>query len=204
MRLALAAMSPAPMTFTTREGFTVALPTRDQVRPLVMVLAAVGVVPDRVVRVEPVDDAAHLVAPGAVRRQRSRCSATTPAFYVFTLPALELLRGFLLGLIVLAAIGVGGAVFRRRPGGADAVRPARRGSRAPHLTWLAAAFFLVLALGAWLSRVQEIVMPSGIIQGASYADAHARMPAALALTVAGAGRRRPRRRGRGDRPHRVS
>ena len=30
------------MTFTTREGFTVALPTRDQVRPLVMVLAAVA------------------------------------------------------------------------------------------------------------------------------------------------------------------
>ena len=76
-RLALAAMSPAPMTFTTREGFTVALPTRDQVRPLVMLLAAVGVVPDRVVRVEPVDDAAHVVAPGAVRQEPIRCSATT-------------------------------------------------------------------------------------------------------------------------------
>jgi uncharacterized membrane protein (UPF0182 family) len=53
-----------------------------------------------------------------------------------------------------------------------------------HLTWLAAGFFLVLAMGAWLSRVQEIVMPSGIIQGATYADAYARMPAALALTAA--------------------
>ena len=42
VRLALAAISPAPLTFTTREGFTVALPTRDQVRPLVLVLAAVA------------------------------------------------------------------------------------------------------------------------------------------------------------------
>src|SRR5215213_1138775 len=34
-RLALASMSPAPVPFTTREGFTVALPTREQLRPLV-------------------------------------------------------------------------------------------------------------------------------------------------------------------------
>ena len=49
---------------------------------------------------------------------------------------------------------------------------------------LAAALFLVLALGAWLDQPRELVSPSGIIQGASYADVHARMPAALALTVA--------------------
>ena len=117
--------------------------------------------------------------------------------YVFTLPALELLRGMLLGLVVLAAVGVVGAVFRRRPGRADAVRRAHRESRARrHLAWLAAVLFLVLALGAWLSRLQEIVSPSGIIQGASYADVHARMPAALALMiaalVAAGSRRRPR------------
>ncbi len=105
-------------------------------------------------------------------------------FYVFTLPALELLRGFLLGLIVLAVIGSAALYF---VAGQVALTPfgLRVENRArAHLTWLAAAFFLVLALGAWLSRVQEIVMPSGIIQGASYADAHARMPAALALTAA--------------------
>ena len=96
------------------------------------------------------------------------------------------MRGLLLGLIVLAVAGAAGLYFVAGQVVADAIRLARRESRArAHLTWLAAAFFLVLALGAWLSRVQEIVMPSGIIQGASYADAHARMPAALALTVAG-------------------
>ena len=61
----------------------------------------------------------------------------------------------------------------------------RLGSRVwPHLAWLAAALFLVLALGAWLGRIQYLTLTSGIIQGASYADVQARMPAALLLTVA--------------------
>jgi uncharacterized membrane protein (UPF0182 family) len=183
VRQSLAAISPAPMTFTTREGFTVALPTRDQVRPLVMVLAAV---------------AAFLLASFVSTQWMTLLNwwhqvpfgANDPVlgydagFYVFTLPALELLRGFLLGLIVLAVIGSVALYF---VAGQVALTPfgLRVENRArAHLTWLAAGFFLVLALGAWLSRVQEIVMPSGIIQGASYADAHARMPAALALTAA--------------------
>ena len=183
VRLALAAISPAPLTFTTREGFTVALPTRDQVRPLVLVLAAV---------------ASFLVA-SVVSAQwmtiltwwhHTPFNVSDPvlghdaAFYVFTLPILELTRGLLLGLIVLAFAGATGLYF---VAGQVSLTPfgLRVEDRArTHLTWLAAAFFLVLALGAWLSRVQEIVMPSGIIQGASYADANARIPAALALTVA--------------------
>jgi uncharacterized membrane protein (UPF0182 family) len=184
VRQALAAISPAPLTFTTREGFTVALPTRDQVRPLVLVLAAV----------------ASFIVASVVSAQwmtiltwwhQAAFGVSDPvlgydaAFYVFTLPILELTRGLLLGLIVLAMAGAAGLYFvagqvSLTPFGLRVENRART-----HLTWLAAAFFLVLALGAWLSRVHEIVMPSGIIQGASYADAHARMPAALALTVAG-------------------
>ena len=183
VRLALAAISPAPLTFTTREGFTVALPTRDQVRPLVMVLAAV---------------ASFLVGSFVSAQWMTILSwwhqvpfnVSDPilnrdaAFYIFTLPALELTRGLLLGLIILAMLGAGGLYF---VAGQITLTPfgIRVDDRArTHLTWLAAGFFLVLALGAWLSRVQEIVMPSGIIQGASYADAHARMPAALALMAA--------------------
>ena len=184
VRHALSAISPAPLTFTTREGFTVALPTRDQVRPLVMVLAAV---------------ASFLVASVVSAQwmtlltwwQQVPFNVSDPvlghdaAFYVFTLPLLQMVRGLLLGLIVLATAGAAGLYF---VAGQIALTPfgLRVDDRArTHLTWLAAAFFLVLAFGAWLSRAQEIVMPSGIIQGASYADAHARMPAALALTVAG-------------------
>ena len=184
VRLALAAISPAPLTFTTQEGFTVALPTRDQIRPFVMGLAAV---------------VAFLVASLASVQwmiilrwwYQVPFNVSDPvlgrdaAFYVFSLPALEALRGFLIALVMLAMLGSAALYF---VAGQIALTPfGLRVDARPrqHLTWLAAAFFVVLAFGAWLSRVQEIVMPSGIIQGANYADAYARMPAALALTVAG-------------------
>ena len=183
VRKALASISPAPLAFTTREGFTVALPTRDQLRPLVMLIVA---------------GAAFLVASFASSQWLTILSwwhqvpfgkndpvlARDAAFYVFTLPLLELVRGLALAIVVLAAIGsaalyVAGGQMALTPFGFTVGEAARR-----HLTWLAAAFFLVLALGAWLARIHEIVMPSGIIQGASYADVHARMPAALALMAA--------------------
>lgn len=182
-RLALAALSPAPVTFTTREGFAVSLPTREQVRPLVMILAAV---------------ASFLIASLASSQWMTLLTwwnqvpfgkadpvlGHDAAMYVFTLPALELVRGVSFGLVLLAGVGVIGlsAVSGQvalTPFGLRVEDRARR-----HLAWLATALFLVLALGAWISRLQEIVSPSGIIQGASYADVHGRMPAALALMVA--------------------
>ncbi|HEX6163259.1 MAG TPA: UPF0182 family protein [Vicinamibacterales bacterium] len=182
-RMALAAMSPAPMTFTTRDGFTVALPTRDQVKPLVLILAAIG---------------SFLVASFASSQWMTLLTfwnqvpfgkvdpilGNDAALYVFTLPALELLRGMLLALVLLATAGVVALYFASgqvamTPFGLRVEDRARR-----HLGWLGAALFLVLALGAWISRLQEIVAPSGIIQGASYADVHGRMPAALLLTLA--------------------
>ena len=182
-RLALASMSPAPMSFTTRDGFTVSLPTREQVRPLVLLLAAI---------------ASFLIASFASSQWMTLLTwwnqvpfgkadpvlGHDAAMYVFTLPALALLRGMSMGLVLLAAAGVTGLYFASgqvtvTPFGLRIDDRPRR-----HLAWLAAALFLVLALGAWLGRLQEIVEPSGIIQGASYADAHARIPAALALMLA--------------------
>jgi uncharacterized membrane protein (UPF0182 family) len=183
MRVALASISPAPITFTTREGFTVALPTRDQLRPLVMLAVVV---------------AAFLLSSYASSQwmtvltwwHQSPFGKADPVLgydashYIFTLPLLELARGLLMGLVVLSAIGaaalyVAAGQMALTPFGVTIQDRARR-----HLTWLAAAFFLTLAMGAWLSRLNEIVAPSGIIQGASYADAHARMPAALVLMAA--------------------
>jgi uncharacterized membrane protein (UPF0182 family) len=183
IRWALAAISPSPMTFTTREGFTVALPTREQMRPLVLGLAAV---------------VSFLVASFFSSQWMTILSwwnqtpfgAADPllghdaAMYVFTLPALVLVRGLLLGLVVIALIGATALYFAAgqvalTPFGLRVENHARR-----HLAWLAALFFLALAGGAYLDRLNEIVAPSGIIQGASYADAHARMPAALLLVAA--------------------
>jgi uncharacterized membrane protein (UPF0182 family) len=182
-RIALAAIPPAPLSFTTRDGFTVALPTREQIRPLVLILGAI---------------ASFLIASFAASQWLTLLSwwyqvpfgksdpilGYDAAMYVFTLPVLEAVRGLLIGLIVLAAIGVLALYFAAgqvalTPFGLRIEDHARR-----HLAWLAAGLFLVLALGAWLGRLHEIVSPSGIIQGASYADAHGRMPAALALAAA--------------------
>jgi uncharacterized membrane protein (UPF0182 family) len=183
LRHALNAASAAPASFTTREGFTIVLPTRDQLRPLAMLAAAL---------------AAALIAVFAASEwmtvltwwHQAAFPSSDPilgrnvSFYVFTLPFLDLLRGLSLALIVLAAAGAAGIyVFAGElaltPFGLRMAPGVRR-----HGAVLAAMLFLVLALGAWLDQPRQLLTPSGIIQGASYTDVHARIPAALALMVA--------------------
>ncbi|MCC7258529.1 MAG: UPF0182 family protein, partial [Gammaproteobacteria bacterium] len=161
VRAALSAISAAPAPFTTRDGFTMVLPTRDQLRPLVMLAVVV---------------AAFLLSSFASSQWMTVLTwwhqapfgnldpvlGHDAAFYVFTLPALELVRGLVMSAVVLAAAGaaalyVAAGQMALTPFGVRVEDGARR-----HLTWLAAAFFLVLALGAWLGRVNEIVSASGI------------------------------------------
>jgi uncharacterized membrane protein (UPF0182 family) len=183
LRHSLNAASAAPASFTTREGFTIVLPTREQLRPLALLAAAI---------------AAALVAMFAASEWLTLLSwwnqtafpgadpilGRNVAFYVFTLPVLDLVRGIALALIVLATIGsasmyVFAGELALTPFGLRMAPGVRR-----HGAVLAASLFLVLALGAWLDQPRQLVTTSGIIQGASYADVHARLPAALALTAA--------------------
>jgi len=114
-----------------------------------------------------------------------------PSFYTFTLPLLELVRGGIQALIVLAALGAGavyvlaGGLGLSPTGGVLISRPAQR-----HLALLAAGFFLTLAFGAWLDRPRAMITAAGIVHGASYADVSARFPVALiqaAVATVGAG-----------------
>ena len=86
-RFALAAMSPTPMTFTTREGFAVALPSRDQVRPLVMLLAVIAAV-----LVASIASSQWLTLLTWIEQvpfgKADPILGYDAAFYVFTLPAL--------------------------------------------------------------------------------------------------------------------
>lgn len=106
------------------------------------------------------------------------------AFYVFTLPFVELVRGGLLVVIVLAVLGAGaiyalaGSLGLGPTGGLLISRPAQR-----HLGLLAAGFFLLLAAGAWLEIPRTLTTPAGIVHGASYADVHARFPMQRLLMV---------------------
>jgi len=183
LRIAWQSVAEEPVSFTTRDGFTVALPSRTQLRPLAILAAAGG---------------AFLVASYASNQWLTLVEwwqqvpfgtpdpvlGHDPAFYIFTLPVLELVRNLAIALVALAAVG-SAALYAMA--GQLAMTPfgPRLGHRVwDHLSWLAVALFVVLALGAWLSRANYLVLPSGIIQGASYADVQARMPAALVLALA--------------------
>ena len=109
-------------------------------------------------------------------------------FYVFQLPWLGFVRDVLLGILVLALAG--SALIYLLPGRAAgpssggpfaALRVARR-----HLSLLAAAVLLLLAAGTWIDGFNLLVSPAGIIQGATYADVTAQLPALRLLGVAAA------------------
>jgi len=51
------------------------------------------------------------------------------------------------------------------------------------LSLLAALFFLLLGLGAWLNRAEHLLEPTTLLFGASYADVMGRMPANLLLAA---------------------
>jgi len=105
-------------------------------------------------------------------------------FYVFELPFLKLLRGLLLVLVLLAAAASTGLHITA----GNLAFDARRGilasqSALRQLAALAAAFLLLLAFGAWLRIPELLTKSSGVLQGGTYVDVHARMPALRLLIV---------------------
>jgi uncharacterized membrane protein (UPF0182 family) len=106
------------------------------------------------------------------------------SFYLFRLPVLELIHGILLTTMVLA---IGGAAASHVVAGNLALDPIRgvitNTAAKRQLSWLIAAFMLVLAFGAWLDIPELLTSHSGVLFGASYVDVHARMPAYWLLVI---------------------
>jgi len=180
-RVALAAMGEIRPVFTTREGLELPLPGRNQLRMLVsgvaMVLAIIIAL-----------YASSMWETWLAWRYAQPFGTADPilgrdaAFYVFSLPFLQFVRGLAQALVLIAAIGAGflyfasGSLTSRFGSHVWMTRGARR-----HLSFLAAAFLLLLAFGAWLGQAEHLVQPSGLIYGPRYADVNGRMPAALLL-----------------------
>ena len=107
------------------------------------------------------------------------------SFYIFQLPFLDLIRGYLFALVALsfvaagAVYGLAGAVDVDTSRRLRIAAPARR-----HLAVLAAAMLLVLAFGAYLDVPRLLTTPAGIIHGAANVDVAVRIPALRVLTVA--------------------
>ena len=114
-------------------------------------------------------------------------------FFLFTLPAAELMLGWLLTLSVITCVAA--AVFAMIAGGARALDKRSVGhSYAPSpwrgLSFAAAPLLLLLAVDVYLSRFQSLLEHHTIFDGITYTDAHVTLNGLLivcAALVLGAG-----------------
>lgn len=109
-----------------------------------------------------------------------------PAFYVFSLPWLEFLQGWLfsslVGVTFLTAIAHffwGGIRPQARTWG-ERVAPATRA----HLSVLLGVIMLTKAWGYYLGKFDLLTSRRGVVQGASYTDVNAQLPALNFLIIA--------------------
>lgn len=108
-------------------------------------------------------------------------------FYIFSLPVMTFIQGWLLGAVVVLLVAVAGLYF-----GLFALRGLTLALTYPvkaHLSALVAVLFLVIAWTYWVDLYEVLLSSGGAAFGASYADVNARIPALrvlMAITTAGA------------------
>ena len=106
-------------------------------------------------------------------------------FFVFTLPWLRFIAGFLTMVLVLGALAA--AVTHYVYGGLQLQTKGERTTKAAriHLSLLFAALALVRSANWWLDRYSLTTKDSRRITGLTYTDQHAVMPTKAILAVAG-------------------
>jgi uncharacterized protein len=109
-----------------------------------------------------------------------------PAFYIFSLPWLRFLQGWLFSVLVgvtfLVTIAhfLWGGIRPQAPGGLrQKVDPAVQA----HLSVLLGLIMLVKAWGYYLGRFDLLTSPRGVVEGASYTDVNAELPALKLLMI---------------------
>jgi uncharacterized membrane protein (UPF0182 family) len=101
------------------------------------------------------------------------------SFYVFSLPFYRFLWGWLLGVVILMTLITFG-VYASRAGFQNLQFPAKA---VRHLSVLAAAFSLLLAVHYRLDIYELLLSKRGFVYGVGYADVAARVPAYWIMTV---------------------
>ncbi len=182
--VALGAIGDGRPVFTTREGVPIRLPGKQQLRAIAV--NATAVLSILVGLAASSEWMTWLSWRNAVPfGQVDPLLGHDVAFYVFTLPFLQYVRGLGQVILVLGALAAG--VLYLVSGSLTTGFPARiaiaEGPRR-HLAVLAALFLLLVAFGAWLGRAEYLFAPHALIQGASYADVHGRMLGSVALASA--------------------
>ena len=107
------------------------------------------------------------------------------SFYIFQLPFLEVIRGYLFALVALSFVATGAVYVVAGAVEVDVRRGLRIAASAKrHLAVLAATMLLVLAFGAYLDVPRLLTTPAGVIHGAANVDVAVRIPALRVLMVA--------------------
>lgn len=112
-------------------------------------------------------------------------------FYLFSLPLLDAVKGWLLVVLFFSAV-LSGVIYW--VSGEIVLEPQRRyvsGVAVAHASVLLAAFFVVEAWGFFLERYMLLYGDNGVVVGAAYADVHVTLPildflVALSLIAAAA------------------
>ena len=107
-------------------------------------------------------------------------------FYVFTLPMLSFLQGWVLGMLILTLIATIAFYFLR-----FSMQGMKLDLNAPgvkiHLSILAALVMFTIGFGHWIDRWDLLLSEDGAVFGAAYTDVNARMPALLIMTIIAVG-----------------
>jgi len=192
-RIAMRAFSRRELVFPTREGPIAITLDRRRVQPIGTALAAVAALLFGLYASSQWLDwlqFRHAQPFGEMDPVLGR----DVSFYVFRLPFLDVVRGYLLALIALSGaaavavyvmagtLDVNSIRDLRSVRGFRIVGPAKR-----HLAVVAAALLLVLAFSAYLDVPRLLITPAGIVHGAANVDVAVRIPALRALMVAAIG-----------------
>ncbi len=103
-------------------------------------------------------------------------------FYVFTLPMLSFLQGWILGVLLLTLIATVAFYFLRYSMQGRRLDLNETGVKI-HLSILAALVMFTIGFGHWIDRWDLLLSAEGAVFGAAYADVNARMPALLIMTI---------------------
>ena len=107
------------------------------------------------------------------------------SFYLFTLPAYDLLRDWALTILVLAAVLAAAIYWLRgeithQPG----AMPNLSRAAIRHLSALLAVYFVIKAVGYLLDRYDLLISNNGVVFGATYTDVHVRLPLLMIFATA--------------------
>ena len=103
------------------------------------------------------------------------------SFYIFTLPALNLARSWLMTAVVVIMLIVAGFYYIAATLRGE--RFALTGKVKSHLAVLGALLFALFAAGHWLGRYELLYSPTGAVYGIGYTADHVTLPARTLLTV---------------------